>query len=356
MAREHGPGRCPHSDPRRDWPKEDGERRCVRGRIIPRDTVTMVHDLNDLGNLVSENYAIGEVESTSPIPAMINNVWRVGTSSGRYILKTSRLSQEMLSVAHRLMAYLRECSIPHVQPIETLSETTWVEDGSTTYVLFEYIGGTEWDERDLAQVESAGRLLGEYHRHVAAFPIPEGMPNTTPIGQFPSIDSDVRARISDPAIILRLSSEFSKSYGCLDIDQPYVLVAADSQPPHIRFEGSNISGVFDLVDNLGRVPRVFCLAFSLILWSTYCDGRTVQPAFRPEVLHAFMRGYSTIIDLAPQERRALVDVFRYSWLSARKTIMVFDKRKDLTDYAEETLYLYGRLQKQDADLVSAMLL
>jgi len=316
----------------------------------------MARYLNDLGNLVTENYAIGQIKSTSPIATMINNVWKVEASSGRFILKTTRLSREMLSVAHRLMVFLRECRIPHVQPVRTFSGTTWVGDQNTTYVLFEYIGGTEWNERNLVQVESAGRLLGEYHQQVVTFPIPEDMPNPISLEQFPSINGEVAARITGPEITSRFSSTYSESYQCLDIDQPYVLPMADFQPPHTRFTGNRLAGVFDLVDYLGRVPRVFCLGFSLTMWSTYCNGQNMQPTFRPEVLHAFMKGYSDIVHLANQERRGLAGIFRYMWLANRHTIMCFDERQDLTDYAEQSLQHYDLLQKQDADIVSAILL
>jgi len=164
-------------------------------------------------------------------------------------------------------------------------------------VLSAAVAGDEFHEEILAQQESAGRVLGEFHRRTAES-TPRGRPVFEPLGSYLLYDASVLDHLPDipelPAILraapdlVRRSARIAREleacgYGTL----PRSAVHHDFTGVHLRVCGDRVCGVVDF-EYSSLDPRIMDVGRSMT--QLFCIGREAEED-GPARARAFLRGY-----------------------------------------------------------------
>ena len=166
-------------------------------------------------------------------------------------------------------------------------------------VLSAAVAGDEFHEEVLAQQESAGRTLGEFHRRAAAS-TPRGRSAFRPLGGYLLRDKlqldglpDIpeRAAIFEAAdMLLARSHCIGQELEACGFDTlPRSAVHCDLTGSHLRVCGDRVCGVLDFEYTCFEA-RVLDLGRSLT--QLFCIGREAEED-GPERTRAFLRGYNS---------------------------------------------------------------
>lgn len=294
------------------------------------------------------------------------------TARGEVFLKRRNpryASRGQLVYDHAVMRHLARAGLPVTPAMRSLSGSRWLELGGSVYEVFPLVTGSEHKEGDPEQLAAAGRVLGQWHTATADLQPPGNKPLTRLHDPRNSLRGlrwareQVRATGGDMSAERRLQDLIAVAEHLLarfpdDVywSLPQCVVHGDYHPANLKFEGSEVAGVFDF-DWVGRQPRLVDVADALIY---FCgvrvrpvdpgDIRTLTQAFRLDRgrVTAVGAGYGAHIRLTAPELRALPDFIRARWLFSRVDPM---ERKIPDD--ERIAYLLEAIEEPLAEIDAA---
>jgi homoserine kinase type II len=243
------------------------------------------------------------------------------------ILRISRNHADADRIHYELavLAALRDASLPYAVPTPlatcagTLVHQLPIEDSflpGALAVLWTEIAGTHPYPAQVGQAEAAGAALALLDLALAAID-----PATLPGRARPPL-KDLRRRVSAPddieeallqlplspqdtAELLRLLHLVEAEIPPLYAHLPQQLVHADFDPSQVLMDGVHVMGIIDF-EFVHYDLRIDDLSVPLALWSRNLFGTGAEW----DVLAALGRGYSTHLQLAPDEAQALLLLLR----------------------------------------------
>jgi Ser/Thr protein kinase RdoA (MazF antagonist) len=294
---------------------------------------------------VLTGYDIGEVQDVDVAGGTAGKCWTVTSTTGRYFLRCRgprTSSRQAVEFDHGFRRHLLARGVPTAAPIATGSGETWVLTDGRAFELYRFVEGRSFSGSREELVETA-RALAHFHQAAAEYPA-RGSFNPIP-AQFAIAAPEVGGseRMDDPELMAaaferlardepaldyaveqarRLSREYSGSlYGAL----PRWLIHGDYHPGNLLYSDSGkLAGIFDLdwacehTRSRDLADGVYYLAgrrdeFDGSSIESMTEG--VQPDMDDALL--FVRTYSEIAPLAPEEVRAIPLALRARWLAER---------------------------------------
>jgi Ser/Thr protein kinase RdoA (MazF antagonist) len=262
--------------------------------------------------------SLGEIKNIAPPPQSEwhghNAVFRVVCGAGVFYLKAFTLYPQLSTEEHE---EFQDWVMEQFSPIGVQTPTTIRNAqghrvtlcANYPFVLSAEVTGDEFHEEILAQQESAGQTLGEFHRRAAAS-MPRGRSSFRPLGSYLLRDTsqlyclpDIpeRAAILEAAdTLVTRSLHLSRELDICGYETlPRSAVLYDYFGVHLRVCGDRVCGVLDFelstldarIADVGRAMTQLC-----------CIGREAEED-GPERAHTFLRGYNAAG--WPLERREL---------------------------------------------------
>ena len=291
------------------------------------------------------SYDIGEVQEVHVAGGTAGKCWRVTSTTGRYFLRCRgprTSSRQAVEFDHGFRRHLLARGVPTAAPIVTGSSETWVLTDGRAFELYRFVDGRSFGGSRAELVETA-RALAHFHQAAAEYPA-RGSFNPVP-AQFAIAAPEVGGseRMDDPELMAaaferlardepaldyaveqarRLTREYGGSvYGAL----PRWLIHGDYHPGNLLYSDSGkLAGIFDL-DWACEHTRSRDLAdgvYYLAGRRDEFDGSSIESmteAVQPDMDDAllFLRTYSEIAPLEPEEVRAIPLALRARWLAER---------------------------------------
>ena len=294
---------------------------------------------------VLTSYDIGEVNEIGVAGGTAGKCWSVATTTGRYFLRCRGLrtsSRQAVEFDHGFRRHLLARGVPTAAPLATRSGETWVLTDGGAFELYHFVEGRALSGSREEVVETA-RALAHFHQAAAEYPA-RGSFNPIP-AQFAIAAPEVGGseRMDDPELMAaaferlargepgldyaveqarRLAQEYGGSvYGGL----PRWLIHGDYHPGNLLYSDSGkMVGIFDL-DWACEHTRSRDLADGVYYIATRraeFDGASIESmteAVQPDMGEAlvFLRTYSEIAPLEPEEVSAIPLALRARWLAER---------------------------------------
>ena len=274
--------------------------------------------IEDVGACLGQYRALGSIAGVSP-PAQSawhghNAVLRVLCDAGEFYLKVLTTHPHLSTEEHYefqdwAMEHFRVIGVQTPVAVRNAEGKRLTPCAGYPAVLSAAVPGDEFHEELLAQQESAGRVLGEFHRR-AAEGTPRGRSAFRPLGGYLLRDKsqldglpDIpeRAAIFEAADMLLASSHrIAQELEACGFDTlPRSAVHNDFTGIHLRASGNRVCGVVDF-EYTSFESRILDLGRSLT--QLFCVGREAEED-GPARTRAFLRGYNSAG--WPVERREL---------------------------------------------------
>jgi Ser/Thr protein kinase RdoA (MazF antagonist) len=211
----------------------------------------------------------------------------------------------------------------------------------TIYEIYPVIRGVAHTPGDLAQIESAGRLLGALHsttadtegtgKRIRRFHDPRAIVQglewaKLQVGKLPGPANAMEGI----GRLLRVGREIGKRLPDTGYEAlPHCIIHGDYHPANVLYEGSEISGLFDF-DWVARAPRAVDISDGLIFWCarrekpfepSQIESLTQPFVLEAEWLKAFGKGYASAVKPTVYELKALPELMRARWLFSRVDAM-----------------------------------
>ncbi len=305
----------------------------AQGPIKPRDA----------GNVLRA-YDAGNLLFTRPGAGTANAAVIVVTPRGQFFLKRRNpryCDPAQLAFDHSVMRHLAREGLPVVAAMRTRAGSRWLEYEDDIYELYPLVEGQPHQPGNVAQVRSAGQLLGRLHRATHDFE-PDGRKRVgrlhDPAASLAGLnwarehllqpgDDEAAGMLEELARAARQTAERLPDIAWRDL--PGCIVHGDYHPANLKFKGDEVCGLFDF-DWVARAPRAVDVADGIIF---FC-GRRERPmvagdivsltqAFTldRELLGAFGNGYGETVQMTQDELRAIPDLLRARWLFCRVDAM-----------------------------------
>lgn len=276
---------------------------------------------DELRTCLAQYEGLGEIASIAPPRESEwhghNAIFRIECEAGEFYLKVLTTHPHMSTEEHyafqdEAMAHFLKLGVR--APIARLNVAgrRLTPCGGYPAVLSAAVPGEEFHEEILSQQESAGRILGEFHRRAAAQP-PRARSAFGPLGTYLLPDASVVHRLPDiPAreaifevadMLAARSRGIADEMGACEYHTlPRSIVHNDFTGVHLRVEGNRVCGVLDF-EYVTWDTRVLDLGRSLT--QLFCVGREAE-ADGPARTRAFLRGYNAAgWPVEPRELAAL---------------------------------------------------
>jgi Ser/Thr protein kinase RdoA (MazF antagonist) len=265
-------------------------------------------EIEDVRACLGQCPGLGEIASVAP-PAQSewhghNAVFRVVCEAGEFYLKVLTTHPQLSTEEHYefqdwAMEQFRAGGVQTPVALRNAEGKRLTPCGGHPAVLSAAVRGEEFHEEVLAQQESAGRTLGEFHRR-AAESTPRGRSGFGPLGSYLLRDGsqldglpDIpeRAAILEAAgMLLRRSRGMAEELEACDYEGlPRSAVHNDFTGVHLRVCEDRVCGVVDF-EYTTFEPRVLDLGRSLT--QLFCVGREAEED-GPARTRAFLRGYNS---------------------------------------------------------------
>lgn len=292
---------------------------------------------------VLAHYDIGPLTAPpGPGSGTANANLRITTASGAYFFRRRNAKyarEEFVAFDHALMAHMARYGVKTPRPIATRDGRDWVRMNDEVYEVFHYQRGGPHDRHSLAQLASAGRALGDYHRAARDFVPPPGKewpryddPHLIRDG-VREIEGELRRRLAAEDWHYLMSQVESLELALPDERYhglPKLVIHGDYHPGNMKFSGDEVAGIFDL-DWATVQPRVRDLADALFLFAGERDSDidasdifSLTQTWRPSVERGavVMGAYLESEALREDEAAALPLFVRARWLYCRVAGMV----------------------------------
>ena len=277
--------------------------------------------IEDVRACLSQSPALGEIASVAP-PRQSewhghNAVFRAVCEAGVFYLKVLTTHPQLSTEDHHefqdwVMEQFGAIGVQTPIAIRNAQGRRLTLCAGYPAVLSAEVTGDEFHEEVLAQQESAGRTLGEFHRRAAAG-APRGRSSFQPLGSYLLREASRFNRLPEiperPAIVeaadmlLRRSHSIAQELEtCGYRALPRSAVIYDFVGVHLRVSGDRVCGVldFELSTLDARIADV-----GRAMTQLFCIGREAEED-GPARARAFLRGYNSAgWPLAPEELAAL---------------------------------------------------
>jgi Ser/Thr protein kinase RdoA (MazF antagonist) len=252
--------------------------------------------------------ALGEIASVAP-PRQSewhghNTVFRAVCEAGVFYLKVLTTHPQLSTEEHYefqdwAMAHFRAIGVQTPVALRNVQGNRLTLCAGYPAVLSVEVAGDEFHEEVLAEQESAGRTLGEFHRR-AATSTPRGRSAFRPLGGYllqdrsqldglPDIPERV-AILEAADMLLGRSHRIAQELGACGFDTlPHTVVHTDFVGSHLRVCGDRVCGVLDF-EYACFEARILDLGRSLT--QLFCVGREAEED-GPARTRAFLRGYNS---------------------------------------------------------------
>ena len=251
--------------------------------------------------------ALGEIASVAP-PRQSewhghNTVFRAVCEAGVFYLKVLTTHPQLSTEEHY---EFQDWVMEHFRAIDVQTPTSLLNAHGKRLtpcagypaVLSAEVAGDEFHEEILAQQESAGRTLGEFHRRAAAS-TPRGRSAFRPLGGYLLRDKSQLDRLPDiperaaifeyAEMLLARSHRIAQELQACEFHSlPRSAVHSDFTGIHLRVHGDRVCGVLDF-EYAGLDARILDLGRSLT--QLFCVGREAEDD-GPARTRAFLRGYN----------------------------------------------------------------
>jgi len=278
---------------------------------------------------VLDHYDQGQLLSWNPFLSGWTNVnVHLKTTVGEFILRLYRSGTRThrdIALEISVINHLSRKGLPVARAIQTKSgqDILPVTLGrKLDAALFSFIPGETRPYPTPSEIEKMGKALAESHLALQNF-------HTTHTKKYFILRQETR-RLND-RISRRLQGEWyypevttreelralwrKEVVGFSDLDRrfgkdlrPAQIIHGDFHPGNIKFEDSEISGIFDF-DNLQHAPKVLDLAICLAqfkFWHAQVAPDTLVAVSRP-----LLAGYEKVTTLTRVERKLLFDLTRF---------------------------------------------
>jgi Ser/Thr protein kinase RdoA (MazF antagonist) len=291
------------------------------------------------------SYDIGEVHGIDVAGGTAGKCWRVASTTGRYFLRcrgARTSSRQAVEFDHGFRRHLRARGVPTAVPIATRSGETWVLADGRAFELYHLVDGRSFSGSREELVETA-RALAHFHQAAAEYPARGGF-NPIP-AQFAVAAPEIGGseRMDDPELMAaafeRLACDepalgyaveqarrLAREYGGSVYDAlPRWLIHGDYHPGNLLYSDSGgLAGIFDF-DWACEHTRSRDLADGVYYIAgrrDEFDGSSIESmteAVQPDMDDAllFLRTYSGLAPLEPEEVRAIAPALRARWLAER---------------------------------------
>ena len=242
---------------------------------------------------------------------VINNVWRVDSLQGSFVLKqylTSDTNQVRQSIAVQQAARAYGVPVPAVVP-NRRGEMVTLLDGRA-HILSRFVAGRLYEPGHIPAkaARRMGEVLGRLHEALALLPAGEAASLPTPDAiekQLRSLLTIARSRRGSPVDDIAVGVLEAKLDLLSRIEAVPPLIArwthGDYEWRNVLFDGDDeVAAVIDFDDAAYYHPArdvMRCIALSF-------------PALEPEV-DDYFAGYASVRPLSPNEVRAYVEFYRY---------------------------------------------
>jgi homoserine kinase type II len=298
--------------------------------------------------LVMPHYTLGRLLFSRPAGGTANASAVVVTASGQYVLKRRNpryCDPAQLVYDHHVLSAVRAAGLPAPEVVKTRSGSRWLEHDGRIYELYRFIEGTTEAHPDEDQLSAAGDMLAQFHRATERLAPPGGKqlgrlwnPRKAadllrPL-QTRAMDGHLGSLLDNSAteaterielllaslqqIRMRLTDE---TYWRL----PQTIIHADWHPANVKYQGTQIVGIFDF-DWVDRQPRMVDVADGMLYFAgtrpTAGDGSdiwrlTEAPLLERQRMQTFMHAYASRQPLTAQELAALPDLMAVRWVYSR---------------------------------------
>lgn len=313
--------------------------------------------LEELSAVLS-HYALGSLSAPPQAGGGTANAnVTLETPEGKLFLKRRNpkyASLEYVAFDHRLMEYLAPFQLGTPLAQRTLEGDRWLLWQEQVYELYPFQEGEERDSLSFAELASTGECLAQFHTASRQFPPTTGKnwqryhapaPIRTGIK---AIHAELRQRLSPSDLhfleeqLCLLENDFPDTrYHAL----PKVIVHGDYHPGNLKFQGEQVSGVFDL-DWATLQPRVLDIADGVFLLA----GERLSPLDATNIVSltqtwnpsqsrtlCFLQAYLQTEPLSLEEWEVLDLAVRTRWLSCRLSGMAKLPEGERIDYFLEGL-------------------
>ena len=265
-------------------------------------------EIEDVRACLGHYPSLGEIASVAPPRESEwhghNAVFRAECEAGVFYLKVltthpQLATEEQYEFQDWAMEHFRAIDVQTPTALRNAQGRLLTPCAGHLAVLSAEVIGEEFHEEILAQQESAGRTLGEFHRRAAAT-TPRGRSAFRPLGGYllqersqldALLDFPERAALLDAADMLiarshRIAQELeASSFASL----PRSVTISDFTGVHLRVSGNRVCGVLDF-EYANIDARVLDIGRSLT--QLFCVGREAEED-GPARTRAFLRGYNS---------------------------------------------------------------
>jgi len=263
--------------------------------------------MDDVKVCLSQYPALGEVEGIAPPRESEwhghNAVFRAVCEAGVFYLKVLTTHPQLSTEEHYefqdwVMEHFRAVGVETPTAIRNADGRLLTPCAGYPAVLSREVTGEEFREEILAQQESAGRTLGEFHRRAGAS-APRGKSSFEPLGGYLLRDKSRLEGLPEMpergAILAAADMLVARSHriaqeleACRFQSLPRSAVVCDFTGVHLRVAGDRVCGVLDF-EYACLEARVLDLGRSLT--QLFCVGREAEED-GPARTRAFLRGYN----------------------------------------------------------------
>ena len=260
---------------------------------------------------MAEDYGLSKVQACQGVPAgSVNTHYRLDTTKGRYLLRIDEVKSEIeVRREIELLLYLRKHGFPCPQLVVDRKGRQCREIAAKCVSLYKFIDGRsrEASKLTLAQLENAGRVLGDLH--VVGKNYKKGIENRFSFERVADVYQEVRDHLPSyfKRITRTLDEEVAYLEHYLEWKLPKGIIHGDFFLDNILFRGDKVVGVLDF-EAASRGKYIFDLATAV---NALCfDGER----YELKRFEALIGGYESLRTLSLAEWDAFPNELRFSAL------------------------------------------
>jgi len=265
-------------------------------------------EIEDVRACLGQYPALGTIASVAPPRESEwhghNTVFRAMCEAGEFYLKVLTTHPQLSTEEHYefqdwAMEHFRAIGAQTPVALRNMHGNRLTPCADYPAVLSAAVTGDEFHEEVLAQQESAGRTLGEFHCRAAAS-APRGRSAFRPLGGYLLRDKSQLDRLPDiperaaifenADMLLARSHRIAQELDTCEFDSlPRSAVHSDFTGIHLRVRGDRVCGVLDF-EYVCLEARILDLGRSLT--QLFCVGREAEED-GPARTRAFLKGYDS---------------------------------------------------------------
>jgi Ser/Thr protein kinase RdoA (MazF antagonist) len=292
-------------------------------------------DIEEISRVLSF-YPVDSLKKVTPaVGGVMNENWFVDTDTGKYFLRRRSLlfTFDSIDFELQLIEYISKLGFPIPRLIRTSEGGLYVHLEGRTWELYEYIPGEPFRADNLAQTESAAKLLARFHIAAAGY---YAKVNTAPyrkidlgtvagmIDQFKEqareeLETSTLGTLVEPGIMGLIDAQAEVVLSGI---QPLsgsllTIIHGDFQPSNVIFRGDDAVALIDL-GNAALSYRSYDVARAILAFSTlrpnYSSQSDLDPWLDMNRVKAFFRAYQAEMPISDAEIQAMPALIRGTFI------------------------------------------